>query len=92
MSDIYFGDSLLVIDGFYWVCTCWLLFLFQCCTDQIIFKLFGKDPSDLPHVLRAQVVLLSCNFILGFQLVALREFLASLLSVFKPSKVALTEK
>ncbi|XP_058101201.1 squamosa promoter-binding-like protein 12 [Magnolia sinica] len=28
----------------------------QCCTDRIIFKLFGKDPSDLPHVLRAQIL------------------------------------
>lgn len=28
----------------------------QGCTDRIIFKLFGKDPGDLPHVLRAQIL------------------------------------
>lgn len=25
-------------------------------TDRIIFKLFGKDPNDFPHVLRAQIL------------------------------------
>ncbi|KAF3779634.1 Squamosa promoter-binding-like protein 1 [Nymphaea thermarum] len=28
----------------------------QCCTERITFKLFGKDPSDLPHVLRSQIL------------------------------------
>ncbi|XP_077229752.1 squamosa promoter-binding-like protein 1 [Tasmannia lanceolata] len=27
-----------------------------CRTDRIIFKLFGKGPNDLPHVLRAQIL------------------------------------
>ncbi|KAM3688194.1 hypothetical protein ACB098_10G135200 [Castanea mollissima] len=25
-------------------------------TDRIVFKLFGKDPNDFPHVLRAQIL------------------------------------
>ncbi|XP_057753182.1 squamosa promoter-binding-like protein 1 [Arachis stenosperma] len=25
-------------------------------TDRIVFKLFGKDPSDFPHVLRSQIL------------------------------------
>lgn len=25
-------------------------------TDRIVFKLFGKDPNDIPHVLRSQVL------------------------------------
>nr|CAD1829703.1 unnamed protein product [Ananas comosus var. bracteatus] len=28
----------------------------QCRTDRIVFKLFGKDPNDLPLVLRAQIL------------------------------------
>ncbi|KAJ8466182.1 hypothetical protein OPV22_028734 [Ensete ventricosum] len=28
----------------------------QCRTDRIIFKLFGKDPNDLPLALRAQIL------------------------------------
>ncbi|XP_072997087.1 squamosa promoter-binding-like protein 6 [Typha latifolia] len=28
----------------------------QCRTDRIVFKLFGKDPHDLPLVLRAQIL------------------------------------
>uniref|UniRef100_A0A1D1XPS6 Squamosa promoter-binding-like protein 12 n=1 Tax=Anthurium amnicola TaxID=1678845 RepID=A0A1D1XPS6_9ARAE len=28
----------------------------QCRTDRMVFKLFGKDPSDLPLVLRAQIL------------------------------------
>ncbi|WOL16413.1 hypothetical protein Cni_G25200 [Canna indica] len=28
----------------------------QCRTDRIIFKLFGKDPNDVPLVLRAQIL------------------------------------
>lgn len=29
---------------------------FQSRTDRIVFKLFGKDPDDLPHDLRKQVI------------------------------------
>lgn len=32
-------------------------FLLQSRTDRIVFKLFGKDPTDFPYVLRAQVFL-----------------------------------
>jgi hypothetical protein len=32
-------------------------FYFQCRTDRIVFKLFGKDPHDFPMDLRAQVIL-----------------------------------
>ncbi|KAL6186149.1 hypothetical protein ACLB2K_042270 [Fragaria x ananassa] len=28
----------------------------QSCTDRIVFKLFGKDPSDLPFGLRSQIL------------------------------------
>lgn len=28
---------------------------FQCRTGRIVFKLFGKDPNDLPLALRTQV-------------------------------------
>lgn len=33
-----------------------LLPSFQSRTDRVVFKLFGKEPNDVPIVLRAQVL------------------------------------
>lgn len=33
---------------------------FQSRTDRIVFKLFGKDPGEIPTGLRKQVFLYSC--------------------------------
>lgn len=33
---------------------------FQSRTDRIVFKLFGKDPGELPTALRKQVFWYSC--------------------------------